>query len=322
VVSCRPRRGWLVGFAFLLRRPGLVSYGLVVIAHRICGTAYRFRQADTTARAEFPPLPDGALQGQARCYQWTASTRLRVSYATHPLVHRPPHRTERLDVRRLRDPARSVACASSSLMPTTPRPKKGKRINRPAQSRKVRLYWRWSIIDRGAGDGMRSKYLMRSGAVVSLFVYLSLAVRGNHDDSINSFQTTRKNIGQQEGSSRHFYAVLTRRQASSIACHSSQALFEFRSLERFAVTSMNGSDKSLKSFHSFASASQYSASEYSISFLASAARSRHMSSNAANCFLEYIERFPLDGSLTFRISRPTNNLVTQPDTDVSLFRDM
>ena len=95
-----------------------------------------------------------------------------------------------------------------------------------------------------------------------------------------------------------------------------------RSLERFAVTSMNGSDKSLKSFHSSASASQYSASEYSISFLASAARSRHMSSKAANCFFEYIERFPLDGSLTFRISRPTNNLVTQLDTEVSLFRNM
>ena len=47
-----------------------------------------------------------------------------------------------------------------------------------------------------------------------------------------------------------------------------------------------------------------------------------MSSNAANCFLEYIKRFPFDGSLTFRISRPTNNLVTQLDTDVSLFRDM
>jgi hypothetical protein len=51
---------------------------------------------------------------------------------------------------------------------------------------------------------------------------------------------------------------------------------------------MNGSTDSLSCFHSSASASQYSISENSISFLASAARSRHMRSIAANCFFEYM----------------------------------
>jgi hypothetical protein len=45
----------------------------------------------------------------------------------------------------------------------------------------------------------------------------------------------------------------------------------------------------LSCFHSSASASQYSASANSISFLASVARSRHMISNAANSSVEYIE---------------------------------
>jgi hypothetical protein len=210
----------------------LDSVPWAVFAHCICRTAYRFRQADTTARAEFPPLPDGALQGQARCYQWTASARMRVSYVARPPVHRPPHRTERLDVRRLRDPARSVACASSSLMPTTPRPKAGKANEstaRPSPEKSGFIGVVGATLTAARAMACfcerlltrHSKYLMRSGAVVSLFVYLSLAVRGNHDDSINSFQTTRKNIGQQEGGSRHFYVILTRRQASSIACHSS-----------------------------------------------------------------------------------------------------
>jgi site-specific DNA recombinase len=45
----------------------------------------------------------------------------------------------------------------------------------------------------------------------------------------------------------------------------------------------------LSCFHSSASASQYSASANSFSFLASVARSRHMISNAANSSVEYIE---------------------------------
>src|SRR6202521_6060741 len=82
--------------------------------------------------------------------------------------------------------------------------------------------------------------------------------------------------------------VLTRRQSSSIACHSTFTLLDFaRSLERFAILSLNGSD-CLSCFDSSASASQYFISEYSISFLASAACSRHIGSNAVNCFFEYM----------------------------------
>jgi hypothetical protein len=78
------------------------------------------------------------------------------------------------------------------------------------------------------------------------------------------------------------------RQSSSIACHSTCTLLDFaRSLERFAFLSLNGSD-CLSCFHSSASASQYFISEYSISSLASAAWSRHIASNAANCFFEYM----------------------------------
>jgi hypothetical protein len=126
----------------------------------------------------------------------------------------PPHRTERLDVRRLRDPARSVACASSSLMPTTPLPKAGKANEstaRPSPEKSGFIGVVGATLTAARAMACfcerlltrHSRYLMRSGAVVSLFVYLSLAVRGNHDDSINSFQTTRKNIGQHEGGSRH-----------------------------------------------------------------------------------------------------------------------
>src|SRR5260370_32978058 len=64
-------------------------------------------------------------------------------------------------------------------------------------------------------------------------------------------------------------------------------LFRFPEPALFAIRPLNGAD-CLSCFHSSASASQYSVSEYSISVLASAARSRHMVSNAANCFLEYM----------------------------------
>src|SRR3981189_1161012 len=77
-------------------------------------------------------------------------------------------------------------------------------------------------------------------------------------------------------------------QSSSIACHSTFTLLDLaRSLERYTIPSLNGAD-CLSCFHSSASASQYSISEYSISLLASAACSRHMASNAVNCFFEYI----------------------------------
>ena len=80
----------------------------------------------------------------------------------------------------------------------------------------------------------------------------------------------------------------TRASASRIACHSTCTLLDFAgSLERFEILSLNGSD-CLNCFHSSASASQYSISEYSISFLASAACSRHIASNALNCFFEYM----------------------------------
>src|SRR5216684_1049280 len=110
---------------------------------------------------------------------------------------------------------------------------------------------------------------------------------------------------------------------SGVHFNSTWMLLEFaRSLERFAILSMNGSDNSLSSFHSSASASQYSNSAYSISFLASAARSRHMSSNAANCILEYIKLLLVAASLIFSLSGPTNNLVTYIDASVNLFPDM
>ena len=69
-----------------------------------------------------------------------------------------------------------------------------------------------------------------------------------------------------------------------LRCYSNRA----RSLELFAILPKNGSRDSLSCFHSSASASQYSISEYSISFLASAACSRHIASNAANCSFEYM----------------------------------
>ena len=79
-------------------------------------------------------------------------------------------------------------------------------------------------------------------------------------------------------------------QSSSIACHLTLCLLDLASsLERYAI--LFGAD-CLSCFHSSASASQYFISEYSISFLASAACSRHMASNAANCFLEYMH-FPV-----------------------------
>ena len=52
--------------------------------------------------------------------------------------------------------------------------------------------------------------------------------------------------------------------------------------------SLNAWGTVLSCFHSSASASQYFISEYSISLLASAACSRHMASNAVNCFFEYM----------------------------------
>jgi hypothetical protein len=77
-------------------------------------------------------------------------------------------------------------------------------------------------------------------------------------------------------------------QSSSIACHSTCTLRDLASShERFPILSLNGSD-CLSCFHSSASASQYFISEYSISFLASAACSRHIASNAVNCFFEYM----------------------------------
>jgi hypothetical protein len=79
-------------------------------------------------------------------------------------------------------------------------------------------------------------------------------------------------------------------QSSCIACHLTLCLLDLaRSLERCAI--LFGTD-CLSCFHSSASASQYFISEYSISFLASAACSRHMASSAENCFLEYIH-FPV-----------------------------
>ena len=79
-------------------------------------------------------------------------------------------------------------------------------------------------------------------------------------------------------------------QSPSIACHLALCFLDLaRSLERYAI--LLGAD-CLSCFHSSASASQYFISEYSISFLASAACSRHMASNAANCFLEYMH-FPV-----------------------------
>jgi hypothetical protein len=77
-------------------------------------------------------------------------------------------------------------------------------------------------------------------------------------------------------------------QSSPIACHSTFSLLDSaRSLERFAILSLNGLG-CLSCFHSSASASQYFISEYSISFLASAACSWHIASNAVNCFFEYM----------------------------------
>jgi hypothetical protein len=52
--------------------------------------------------------------------------------------------------------------------------------------------------------------------------------------------------------------------------------------------SLSARGKVLSCFHSSASASQYFISEYSIALLASAACSRHMASNAVNCFFEYM----------------------------------
>src|SRR3981189_1537505 len=88
-------------------------------------------------------------------------------------------------------------------------------------------------------------------------------------------------------------------------------------LERFAILPLNGAD-CLSCFHSSASASQYSVSEYSISVLASAARSRHMASNAANCFSEYMG-FPVVLSLIRSLSRPTDNCVMRRDRSASMF---
>jgi hypothetical protein len=87
-------------------------------------------------------------------------------------------------------------------------------------------------------------------------------------------------------------ALLTPRGASMAIvlhrCYSTCTLLDLaRSHERFAILSLNGSD-CLSCFHSSASASQYFISEYSISLLASAACSRHILSNAVNCFFEYI----------------------------------
>src|ERR1700720_4349989 len=95
-------------------------------------------------------------------------------------------------------------------------------------------------------------------------------------------------FGVNRPSATHTSQSLNVQQSSSIACHSTCTLLDFaRSLERFAFLSLNGSD-CLSCFHSSASASQYFISEYSISSLASAACSRHMASNAANCFFEYM----------------------------------
>ena len=109
-------------------------------------------------------------------------------------------------------------------------------------------------------------------------------------------------------------------QSSSVARHSPQALFDrARSqLEPFAILPGNGARVSLSCFHSSASASQYSISECSISLLASAARSRHMASNAANCFSEYMG-FPVVLSLIRSLSRPTDNCVMRRDLSASMF---
>jgi hypothetical protein len=104
-----------------------------------------------------------------------------------------------------------------------------------------------------------------------------------------------------------------------VARHSPQALFDrAKLLEQFAIVPNNGSRVSLSCFHSSASTSQYSISEYSISFLASAARSRHMASNAANCFSEYMG-FPVVLSLIRSLSRPTDNCVMRRDRSASMF---
>src|SRR5258707_2793316 len=74
---------------------------------------------------------------------------------------------------------------------------------------------------------------------------------------------------------------------------------------------MKGSGDSLSCFHSSASASQYS-----ISFLATSARPRHMSSNAANSSFEYM-KLPPRQSRTNRLDMNTNcDFVTGHDVVV------
>jgi hypothetical protein len=117
----------------------------------------------------------------------------------------------------------------------------------------------------------------------------------------------------------HTSSECTRASASRIACHSTCTLLDFAgSLERFEILSLNGSD-CLNCFHSSASASQYSISEYSISFLASAACSRHIASNALNCFFEYMG-FPVATQFMPLLNQlPTDDVVTRLDTSASTF---
>ncbi len=123
--------------------------------------------------------------------------------------------------------------------------------------------------------------------------------RRGHDRSISSRSVglrQRKRACEREGccqrDCRNFHEVsllsLDRRQPHRRLDRSTK-IFVRRDGSRQAVHISQSRDApALSCFHSSASTSQYSISEYSISFLASAARSRHMASNAANCFSEYM----------------------------------
>ena len=97
-------------------------------------------------------------------------------------------------------------------------------------------------------------------------------------------------FGVKRPSATHISQSLNAQQSSSIAYHSTCTLLDLAP-ERLAILSLNRSD-CLSCFHSSASASQYFISEYSISLRASAACSRHIASNAVNCFFEYMV-FPI-----------------------------
>src|SRR5229473_5217656 len=154
--------------------------------------------------------------------------------------------------------------------------------------------------------------------------------RRGHDRSISSRSVglrQRKRACEREGccqrDCRNFHEVsllsLDRRQPHRRLDRSTK-IFVRRDGSRQAVHISQSRDApALSCFHSSASTSQYSISEYSISFLASAARSRHMASNAANCFFEYMG-FPVVALYLMRsLSRPTDNFVMRLVLSVSMF---